>query len=98
MGKHKDFNGFGKGQNVMKDDWVEATPKLQLLWDFLGVQYESKVVQGKSSGEPETGWWAAKTEGWPALSDPTDESNVLDEQIQSKEVPLCSFHNLRICC
>lgn len=40
----------------MLDDWVRASPKLQLLWGVPGLKKE------RNSGEPATGSWAAKAD------------------------------------
>ena len=39
MGKRKDLRDFEKCQIVMLDDWVRASPKLQLLWGVPGLQW-----------------------------------------------------------
>ncbi|ROJ94867.1 hypothetical protein DPX16_8071 [Anabarilius grahami] len=58
MGKRKDLSEFEKGQIVMLDDWVRASPKLQLLWGVPGLQWLQQEVKDRSSGTRETaGHW-----------------------------------------
>lgn len=52
MGKRKDFRKFDKAQLWWLGDLLRASPKLQLLSGVHSVQYLSKVVQGRNSGEP----------------------------------------------
>ena len=77
MGELKGLRVWQQGPHC--DGWTTGSEHL-LLCSSCGVfplcsgQYLSKVVQGRDSGEPVTGSWAAKgSEGRPGWSDPTDE-------------------------
>ncbi|ROL48310.1 hypothetical protein DPX16_5704 [Anabarilius grahami] len=50
MGKRKDLSEFDKGQIVMLDDWIRASPKLQLLWGVPGLQCLLRLELQTSQG------------------------------------------------
>ena len=57
------------------DNWVKASPKLQLLWVVLGLQWSVPIVSGpcRKSGKPPTESLMRGAKGWPVWSNPTDE-------------------------
>ena len=68
------------------DDWVRASPKLQLLWGVPGLQWSVSIKRGPRKEQ----WWSGirvmgdqgsfmhvGREGWLAWSDPTDELLLL---------------------
>jgi len=63
MGKRKNLSEFDKGQIVMARRLGQSISKTAALVGVFPVcsgQFLSKVVQGRNSGEPATGSWAAK--------------------------------------
>ncbi|KAK3533061.1 hypothetical protein QTP70_006587 [Hemibagrus guttatus] len=71
MGKHKDLSEFGKGLIEMADDWIRASPKLQLLWGVPSLQWDDDVGAGFYSNRAE------------ATSEPTESQDELIKQVES---------------
>ncbi|ROL53961.1 hypothetical protein DPX16_2477 [Anabarilius grahami] len=62
MGKAKDLSEFDKDQIVMARRLGQSISSSFGVFPVCNGQYLSKVLQGRNSGEPVTGSWAAKTQ------------------------------------